>query len=72
MSVAVRLSNRLISDAKVLAKVENRSIPGQIEYWAKIGKAAEQNPDLPFRLIKDILIGMEELDADQGIEYKFD
>jgi len=71
MSIAVRISNELIKEAKTLAKVENRSVTGQIEYWAKIGKIAEQNPTLPYKLIKEILIGIEELDSKQGSEYKF-
>ena len=71
MSTAVRLSDTLINDAKVLAKVEQRTIPGQIEYWAQIGKIAEQNPDLSFKLIKEILIGLKELESGQGIEYQF-
>lgn len=71
MSVAIRISDDLINDAKILSKVEKRSIPGQIEYWAKIGKIAEQNPNLPFSLIKEILIGLEELDSGQGIDYNF-
>ena len=71
MSVAVRLSDNLIKDAKILAKVENRTVPGQIEHWAKIGKAAEQNPDLPLNMIREILIGLEELESKEGVEYKF-
>ncbi len=71
MSIAVRISDELIKEAKTLSKVENRSVTGQIEYWAKIGKIAEQNPTLSFELIKEILIGIEELDSNQGFEYKF-
>ena len=71
MSIAVRISDELIKEAKTLSKVENRSVTGQIEYWAKIGKIAEQNPTLPFELIKEILIGIEELDSQLGTEYKF-
>ena len=71
MGIAVRISDKLIKDAKVKSKVDNRSLTGQIEYWAKIGKIAEENPDLPYILIKEILIGVEELDAGLGIEYKF-
>ncbi len=71
MSIAVRISNELIKEAKTLSKVENRSVTGQIEYWAKIGKIAEQNPTLSFELIKEILIGIEELDSKRGTEYKF-
>ena len=71
MSIAVRISDQLIKEAKTLSKVENRSVTGQIEYWAKIGKIAEQNPTLTFELIKEILIGIEELDNKRGTEYKF-
>ncbi len=71
MSIAVRISDELIREAKTLSKVENRSVTGQIEYWAKIGKIAEQNPTMSFELIKEILIGIEELDSNRGTEYKF-
>ena len=71
MSIAVRISDELVKEAKTLSKVENRSVTGQIEYWAKIGKIAEQNPTLSYELIKEILIGIEELDSKGGIEYKF-
>ena len=71
MSIAVRISDKLIREAKTLSKVENRSVTGQIEYWAKIGKIAEQNPTMSFELIKEILIGIEELDSKRGTEYKF-
>ena len=71
MSIAVRISDKLVHEAKVQSKVENRSITGQIEYWAKIGKIAEENPDLPYHLIKDIMIGLEQLESGEGTEYKF-
>lgn len=71
MGIAVRISDKLIEDAKIKSKVDNRSLTGQIEYWAKIGKIAEENPDLSYILIKEILIGVEELDAGLGIEYQF-
>ncbi|MCH7964805.1 MAG: hypothetical protein IH852_12805 [Bacteroidetes bacterium] len=65
------MSDELIREAKTLSKVENRSVTGQIEYWAKIGKIAEQNPTMSFELIKEILIGIEEVDSKRGTEYKF-
>jgi len=37
-----------------------RSIPQQIGYWAKIGRAALDNPDLPIEFIRDTLLAMEE------------
>jgi len=71
MGTAVRVSDKLVSEARLVSKVENRSVTGQIEYWAKIGKCAEENPDLPYRLIKEILIGIEELDQGERSEYVF-
>lgn len=47
------------------------SIPKQIEHWARIGKAAEDNPDLPVGMIMDILIAQEEDKAGLGSEYPF-
>jgi hypothetical protein len=37
-------------------KEECRSIPHQIEFWAKVGKCALENPDLPTEFIKELLI----------------
>ena len=71
MSTAVRISHKLVSDARIISKVENRSVTGQIEYWAKIGKIAEENPTMSFQLIKEILFGLEELDSGKGIKYHF-
>ena len=61
MAKSVKLSESIISEAKIMSKVLNRSVSGQIEYWAKIGKIAEENPDLTFKFIRDILIGIEEV-----------
>jgi hypothetical protein len=71
MSSAVRISEELMREAKLMSSVEHRSATGQIEYWAKIGKCAEENPNLTFSLIKDILIGLEELDRGESTEYEF-
>jgi len=71
MSTAVRISHKLVADARIISKVENRSVTAQIEYWAKIGKIAEENPTMSFQLIKEILFGLEELDSRKGIEYNF-
>ena len=72
MSVALKLSDELIDLAKPHAAAKHRSIPKQIEYWAQIGKAAEDNPDLPVGFIIDILVGIEEDKAGLGAEYRFE
>ena len=71
MATAVRVSDLLLKEARLVSSVENRSVTGQIEYWAKIGKCAEENPDLTYNLIKDILLGLEELEHGEVSEYKF-
>jgi hypothetical protein len=72
MATTVKLSDSIIAEAKIISKVLNRSVSGQIEYWAKIGKIAEENPDLTFDFIKDILVGLEEVRVGSTEPYKFD
>ena len=43
MAVSVKLSDEMVAQAKTISKALNRSVAGQIEYWAKIGKIAEEN-----------------------------
>ncbi|MBX9586481.1 MAG: ParD-like family protein [Gammaproteobacteria bacterium] len=56
MSIAVRVSDKLYQAASKVAKAEFRSTAQQIEYWATIGKAALENPDLPTDFVRDILM----------------
>jgi hypothetical protein len=72
MATAVRISEKLVNEAKKFSRVDHRSLTGQIEHWAKIGKCAEENPDLTYSLIKEIFIGLEELEQGERSEYKFD
>ena len=54
MTTAVRVSGELVKEAKIYSKIDKRSITGQIEHWARIGKCAEENPGLTYSLIKEI------------------
>jgi len=71
MATAVRVFDELVREAKIFSKIDQRSITGQIEHWAKIGKCAEENPDLTYGLIKEILIGLVELEQGESSEYNF-
>ncbi len=71
MATAVRVSNDLVIEAKKFSRIDHRSVAGQIEHWARMGKCVEENPDLPYSFIKEILLGLEELDHDEKTEYKF-
>ena len=71
MAVALKLSDDLVADAKAIAAAEHRSVPKQIEYWARIGKAVLENPELPLKLIQDTMLSLEEAKAGQLAPYKF-
>jgi len=71
MPVAVRVSDELASEARKCSKIDHRSLTGQIEYWAKIGKCAQENPDLTYDLIKKIFTGIAELERGKKSEYQF-
>jgi hypothetical protein len=71
MSVALKLSEQLVEDAKPHAAAEHRSVPKQIEYWARIGKAVLENPEMPLRLIQDTLLSREEAKAGLATPYQF-
>ena len=53
---SIKISEELYRVAKWTADAENRSISGQIEFWAKLGRAAIDNPDLPVDFIRETLI----------------
>ena len=56
----VRIENDLYISARDQAKAEHRTIAGQIEFWAKVGRAALDNPDLPADFIAETLTSMAE------------
>ena len=56
MSIAVRIDAELYREAEKTAKAESRTTPLQIQYWARIGKAALDNPDLPIEFIRSMLV----------------
>lgn len=71
MGTVVKLSDNLIAEVKKVVPISKRSIPKQLEYWAYIGKIAEENQDLPYNLIRDILLSIEEEKQDYFEPYHF-
>ena len=71
MATTIKLSDDVINEAKRYASVYSRSTPKQIEYWMSIGKIAEENPDLPYSFIKEILLAKAELEDKEVTPYKF-
>ena len=56
----VRINDLLYREAQAQAHAERRTIAGQLEFWAMVGKAALDNPDLPIEFVKDLLIARAE------------
>lgn len=59
-TTTIRIDQTLYDQAKTDAAIEHRSIAGQIEYWAKVGRAALDNPDLPINFIAESLASLAE------------
>ena len=71
MLTTVRVPEHLVREAGIFAQADRRSVTEQIEYWIRIGKCARENPDLTYDLIREILVGIEELEQGGCSEYKF-
>ena len=71
MPQAVKLSDELIKQARHYGDVYHRSTAKQIEYWSTIGKISEENPDLPYSFIKDILLAQREVLSGDVTPYDF-
>lgn len=59
-STSIRIDQTLYNQARDEAVAEHRTIAGQVEYWAKVGRAALDNPDLPVSFIAESLASMAE------------
>ena len=59
-STSIRIDQTLYDQARSEAQTEHRTIAGQIEYWAKVGRAALDNPDLPVSFIAESLAALTE------------
>ena len=70
-SVSVRLDQKLLDRATIMAKALNRTTPKQIEHWAKIGEIMEDNPDLPYEFVRQAIIAKAEKEAGKLETYDF-
>lgn len=56
-----KISSKLYHEAAIEAKENNITVGEQVALWARVGKAALDNPDLPAAAIKDILIAKNQV-----------
>jgi hypothetical protein len=59
-TISVRIDETLVDAARTAAKAEFRTVQGQVEFWAKVGRAALDNPDLPASFIAESLMSLAE------------
>ena len=59
-TTSIRIDQVLYEQAKADALAEHRTIAGQVEFWAKVGRAALDNPDLPVSFIAESLVSLSE------------
>ena len=59
-STSIRIDQALYEQAKTDAAIEHRAIAGQIEFWARVGRTARDNPDLPVTIVAESLASMAE------------
>ena len=70
-NAGLKLSNDIMNEAGKYAVIYTRTISMQIEHWARIGKIAEENPDLPYAFIEDVLKGKAEFDNGNVSPFEF-
>ena len=68
---AIRLSEEIMKAAITYASINSRSVPRQIEHWAKIGRIAEENPDLPYEFIRGVLEAKAEMENGDVSTFEF-
>ena len=56
-----KISPKLYREAAIEAQANNITVDEQVSIWAKVGKSALDNPDLPATFIKDILIAKNQV-----------
>jgi hypothetical protein len=60
MGMPVRIDDTLYEQARAEAQIEHRTIAGQLEFWAMVGRAALDNPDLPVTFVAQSLAALAE------------
>lgn len=70
-TASIRIDQTLFEKASIMAQASSRSVPKQIEHWAKIGEIMEDNPELSYEFVKQALIAKAEKDAGKLEPYEF-
>lgn len=66
----IYLDKDLIEQASKYGKATNKNTLEQLEEWIRIGKVCQDNPDLTYQDIKEILCGLAEVKNSMTTPYK--
>ncbi len=55
MAISVKLSDETVESARQQAALFQRTLGGQVDYWAKIGRLAELYPGLTFDYLQKLM-----------------
>lgn len=69
MATSIRLDDTFIEDVRISAQAQSRSVPKQIEHWGRIGKLMEDNPDLTYAFLREVLEARAEMEAGKVSKY---
>ncbi|MDR2548113.1 MAG: ParD-like family protein [Rickettsiales bacterium] len=70
MDITVNLDGEFEKITQSRSILQDRSVPQQIAHWAKVGQIVEDNPELSYHTIKEILSGIEDTKSGDVEEYK--
>ena len=59
-TTSIRIDQTLYEQAITDALAEHRTIAGQVQFWAQVGRAALDNPDLTVNFIAETLRSLAE------------
>lgn len=59
----VKLPSALLDEARREAQVQHRSVGGQVEHWAELGRALENTPGLTVGRVRQVLEGRARLET---------
>lgn len=72
MLASINITQNFMTQASRVAEIEHRSLDNQIEHWAKIGKIMEDNPDLSYSFVKQILLAKTDIERGDVVPFAFE
>ena len=69
--LTIEIDDELLAQAEIYGLIENISPTQKLEHWIKTGKMAQENPDLTYQDITELLIALSQVKAKMTTPYTF-